>query len=102
MGLEYKIVSLERPLLDRVTCDRCGAEAEKQSEGQWNPFGTPYTMFHEPSFKEYFVIRKSWGYWSSKDNQNHEAVICENCYDEIFKEVKFKITPEFDLNVGID
>lgn len=97
MGLEYKVENVERKLLDRVACDRCDKEIEKVSDGQWNPFGEPHSRYHEPCFKEYFLLRTGWGYFSRKDNQIHEAVICEDCYDEIFKGVKVKITHQFEV-----
>jgi hypothetical protein len=87
MGLAYKIINTERKELDRVTCDKCRNEIEKVSDGGWNPFGEPFSMYHEPVFKDYFLLDKSWGYFSGKDTETHRAVLCEGCYDEIFKGV---------------
>jgi|SRR5208337_460798 len=91
MGLKFKIENVERKLLDQVVCDRCDKEIEKVSEGGWNPFGEPHSVYHEPAFKDFFLLRTSWGYYSGKDGETHEAVICEPCYDEIFKSVKLRI-----------
>jgi hypothetical protein len=96
MGLEYKIEKVDRKLLDKATCDRCGKDIKKVLEGQWNQWGEPYSQFHEPYFEEFFLLKTGWGYHSHKDNQIHEAVICEDCYDIIFKDVKIKITHQFD------
>jgi hypothetical protein len=95
MGLEYKIEPSERKLLDRVICDRCGKEIKKISEGGWNPFGEPHSRFHEPGFEDFFQLSQTWGYFSKKDGEMHEAVICEGCYDEVFKDVRIKTTDYF-------
>lgn len=29
------------------------------------------------------IIRKNWGYFSRKDLEVHELVICEDCYDSM-------------------
>jgi len=93
MGLTYRIENVERKLLDKITCDRCGLEIKKTYEGGWNQCGEPHSYFHEPGFeKDYFLLQQTWGYGSRKDGEKHEAVICESCYDEIFKHVKIKIT----------
>jgi hypothetical protein len=95
VGLEYKVENVERKLLDKVVCDRCDKEIKKVSDGQWNPFGPPHSLYHEPSFEPYFLLQKNWGYHSRKDNQVHEAVVCEGCYDEIFKDVKIAVSEYF-------
>ena len=33
--------------------------------------------------EDVFVGRKEWGYFSQKDIQVHEFLLCEKCYDEI-------------------
>lgn len=30
-------------------------------------------------------IIKDWGYFSKKDLQTHEIILCEQCYDELIK-----------------
>jgi hypothetical protein len=92
MGLEFKIIQSERRELARVTCDKCGVEIEKLREGGWNPFGEPYSLYHEPLFKDYFLLDKSWGYFSHNDAKTHQAVLCEGCYNECFKGVSINIT----------
>jgi hypothetical protein len=92
MGLEFKIVNIEKKELDRVTCDKCRKEVKKTGDGGWNPFGEPYSVYHEPSFEDFFLLEKSWGYSSGKDTETHRAVLCEACYDEIFSGVALQIT----------
>lgn len=92
MGIEFKIVQADRKQVDKVTCDKCGKNIPKTSEGGWNPCGEPHSVYHEPSFEDFFFLDKSWGYSSGKDTETHRAVICESCYDEIFKGVNIQIT----------
>jgi hypothetical protein len=92
MGLTYKIVNSERKELDKVTCDRCGVEIEKIVEGGWNPMGEPYSIYHEPSFANHFLLKQGWGYGSQKDGDIHTAVLCEPCYDIVFKDVNIQVT----------
>lgn len=91
MSLEFKTIPIEHELLDRVKCDRCGKDVKKESEGGWNQWGEPHSMFHPPAFRDFFLLKHTWGYSSRKDGERHEAVICEDCYDVIFKDVKVKI-----------
>jgi hypothetical protein len=93
MGLKYKVIKSERKELSKVTCDHCDKNI-KLSKGRWNPMGKPHTMYHEPMAieEDYFVLRSSWGYYSRKDYDVHEAVLCEACYDIVFKDVKILIT----------
>ena len=95
MGLSFKIVQSERKLLNEVACDRCGKAVQKQYEGGWNPYGEPYSEFHEPTFDSFFLLEHSWGASSKKDGQKHEAVLCEDCYDLVFKDVRIKVTRYF-------
>jgi hypothetical protein len=92
MGLEFKIIEAQKKELDRVVCDRCQKEIRKDSEGHWNEFGEPYTQYHEPAFDDFFLLDHCWGYSSGKDGEHHKAVLCEPCYDEVFKHVKIQIT----------
>lgn len=93
MGLEYKIVPSTRKELSGATCDKCGKRIKVDGPGLWNPFGEPYSVYHEPCLEEeVFVLENSWGYFSHKDTQHHSVVLCEGCYDIVFKDVKIKIT----------
>lgn len=95
MGLKYRIVESTRKEMYRMICDRCGKKSKLASKGQWNPYGKPYSCYHEPSFDgspEFCIIRFDWGYFSKKDTETHEIVLCEPCYDILFKDVNIKIT----------
>lgn len=95
MGLEFKIINVEKKELDWVVCNRCGNEIKKQGEGHWNEFGEPYSNYFEPLFDDFFVFEHSWGYSSKKDGETHKVVLCEPCYDIVFAEVKIEITNYF-------
>lgn len=32
---------------------------------------------------EYITMMGHWGYWSNKDREYHECIICEECYNKI-------------------
>lgn len=96
MAYEYKLETHKRKVLDKVTCDGCGFEFKKESEAHWNEYGRPHTNFFEPMFTPgWFELKHSWGYHSNKDSETHRAVICEPCYDKIFKDVKITVTNYF-------
>ena len=33
--------------------------------------------------EDFVVIRKKWGYFSSKDTEKHSLILCEACYDKL-------------------
>ena len=76
-----------------MICDRCD-KSIPVSIGHWNQYGEPYSRYHKPvAEEEYVVIDHAWGYFSNgKDMSTHQSVLCESCYDALFKEVKIKIT----------
>jgi hypothetical protein len=73
---------------DKVICDCCQRELKKHHDESFNDYG----VFFPACFEDYFVLNQSWGYYSGKDTERHEAIICEPCYDEIFKDVKIHVT----------
>ena len=92
MGLEFKLIQSEKKELSGATCDRCNKKIEISGPGHWNDSGEPYSLYHEPYLKEEcFILHTRWGYYSNKDMQEHTAVLCEACYDIVFKDVKIKI-----------
>ena len=95
MGIEFKIINTEKLEIDKIVCDRCSIEIEKLTEGGWNQFGEPYSTYHEPAFVSFFELDVTWGYDSRKDGDHHRAVLCEDCYDEVFKDVKIHKTERF-------
>ena len=46
-----------------------------------------------------FCAHKEWGYFSEKDTQIHEFLLCEACYDEITKRfcVPVRVTEQTEL-----
>ena len=52
-------------LLDDVICDKCGKSCMDDIK---NGF-------------EFATISAHWGYGSNKDLEDHEAHVCEKCYD---------------------
>lgn len=51
-------------------------------------------------YREDFVqIRKKWGYFSSKDTENHTITLCEPCYDAMVRRLAIPpdITEETEL-----
>ena len=60
-----------------ILCDKCGKSC-RDDEGR--------------NF-EYATITACWGYGSRKDFEEHEAHVCESCYDA------FGIKPKIELYV---
>lgn len=49
--------------------------------------------------EDYLVINKQWGFFSGKDLEQHQFVVCEPCYDEWVRH--FVYPPQIDdYNVG--
>lgn len=40
---------------------------------------------------DYVRINKEWGFFSNKDLENHEIIICEKCYDDFVKNLKVPV-----------
>ncbi|TCT13774.1 hypothetical protein EDC18_1088 [Natranaerovirga pectinivora] len=66
---------------DRICCNMCGRVIAENRE------------FPKVDFVE---INKNWGYFSNKDNENHNIHICESCYDQWVK--SFSILPSVKNN----
>ncbi len=54
-----------------------------------NACGRKFVASKEVLKEDGLFVKKDWGYFSNKDLQVHEFVLCERCYDEMIK--KFKI-----------
>jgi hypothetical protein len=39
---------------------------------------------------EFAEIKVHWGYYSNKDTEYHEIVMCESCYDKMLELMKIK------------
>ena len=87
MGLKFKLQPSSRKILDKVNCDKCGKSIKKIGNAGWNPFGKPHTIFHDSWFDEHVVIEHTWGYGSYKDGCFYRIVLCEPCFDLIFKKI---------------
>lgn len=35
--------------------------------------------------EDFFEGKKQWGYFSKKDNELHQFLLCEQCYDEMIR-----------------
>jgi hypothetical protein len=89
MGFVYKKIDAPQlKVVDKVSCDRCQKELKKEHEGGFNDYG----IYFSDWFEGYYHLKVDWGYSSGKDTEHHEAVICEACYDEIFRDVKVRVT----------
>ncbi len=49
-----------------MKCNMCGKEIHFEN-------GIPK--------EDYFYMKKDWGYFSRKDGETHEIILCEDCYD---------------------
>ena len=69
-----------------MLCDSCGltcCRADHHKEGSECP-EHPWHSF------EHADITVHWGYYSSKDTELHEIVLCEACYDKMLELMKIK------------
>lgn len=63
--------------INKNYCNACGREL-KQDRGILS--------------EDALFVKKDWGYFSEKDLQTHEFILCESCYDEMTKNFKRQIT----------
>lgn len=66
-------------MTDKLICNFCGqvVKADNQTAKQ-----------------DYVHIKKEWGYFSRKDGQTHQLVICEACYDKLITQVALPVKIE--------
>lgn len=75
-----------------VICDRCDKSCKREDQSkdsvEYSANNAHYKAF------DYAEMKSHWGYWSRKDLESHEIVLCEDCYDETLKvmNIKPKIT----------
>jgi len=55
-------------MMKKIICNSCGKEIKMENG-----------IVQE----DYLSIRKEWGYFSRKDGEIHQLILCENCYDNI-------------------
>lgn len=48
-------------------CNKCGKELQKQNQ-----------VYVE----DYLEINKVWGYFSQRDGERHQLILCEECYNK--------------------
>lgn len=58
------------PEIEKVFCNACGNEIEKNADGY---------------FMDFLHVEKQWGYFSNRDGDTHSFDICEACYNHIIK-----------------
>ncbi|MBC7959704.1 MAG: hypothetical protein H7X94_07545 [Vallitaleaceae bacterium] len=57
-----------------VCCNQCGQVIKRNTE-----------------YTDYLAVRKSWGYFSKRDLQDHSFNLCETCYDHLIKGFKIPV-----------
>ncbi len=65
----------EKEVVEKVICNCCGKEIEKNSHGY---------------MEDYIHIEKTWGYTSSKDGDKTNVDICEECWNKFERNFKIK------------
>ena len=65
----------ETEMTEKVICNCCGKEIEKNAHGYMN---------------DYIHIEKTWGYASENDGKEDTADICEKCWRKIMESFKHK------------
>lgn len=77
---KYKSVTIEKLDVDKVICNCCGKEIKIDKFGE---------------IEDYITIKKSWGYNSNFDGEEHEIDICNDCYQKWIE--KFEINPNKNM-----
>ncbi len=62
---------------DGYICNSCGKELNKKGE-----------ILQEDAL----IVRKEWGFFSGKDLEIHEFVVCEKCYDRWIEKMKIPVS----------
>ena len=75
-------------ILVTVICDKCGRRLTNSSPSRDE--GVEVAASPERA-NEYFHLKTTWGYSSRRNGEIHEADVCEDCYDEIFKGVRIQL-----------
>ena len=73
---QYKLEQRVTDELEKIICNKCGKEIE---------------VIQGIAQEDYLAVKKRWGYFSDKDNQEDTFDLCEDCYDELVASFKFKI-----------
>lgn len=64
-----------------ATCDICGADCMKEI---FRPMKSDGDRDNHDIVKEFegMILKADWGYYSNKDGEIWEGVVCENCVDK--------------------
>jgi ribosomal-protein-alanine N-acetyltransferase len=76
---ETKIETVEK--LKDIRCNKCGQSCKQ-----------------EHNF-EYATLDARWGYDTKRDNEFHEAHLCESCWEEIVKDFQLSTLVNTDLEI---
>ena len=58
-----------------------------------NGCGRALSMDHNDILTEdALIVRKEWGYFSSRDLRVHQFVLCEQCYDKMTEQFVLPVT----------
>lgn len=76
-----------------VICDRCNKSCKRKDQDNTDSVEYDANNCHYKVW-DYAEMKSQWGYYSRKDLESHEIVLCEDCYDETLKVmgIKPKIT----------
>ena len=73
---QYRIEKKEMNELDKIICNKCGKEIK---------------VVRGVAQEDFLAVKKCWGYFSNKDNQEDAFELCEDCYDELVASFKIKL-----------
>ncbi len=73
----YKEETIISKQTDKIICNSCSKEIEKDPTG---------------NFYDHIEINKEWGYLSDFDGQTHSFDLCEQCYKKLIS--GFKHSPD--------
>lgn len=62
---------------EQIYCNACGRKLKSD---------------HGILKEDALFVKKDWGYFSKKDLQVHEFVLCEECFDEMTKKFQRPVT----------
>ena len=73
---QYRTELEKTEKIEKIICNKCGKEILVRQ-------GVPQ--------EDVLEVEKRWGYFSRKDNQVDQFVLCEDCYDEFVRSFRIKI-----------
>ena len=73
---QYRTEKKEINELEKIICNKCGKEI---------------SVIQGVAREDFLEVKKRWGYFSDKDNQEDVFDLCEQCYDELVASFKIRI-----------